>query len=266
MATALYAPNSVNNRRFADGIRGLSMPINGAFREPMDLPVNPVVALNRAIVNIDRQPRAARLGYYSGLGPRLTPVVLKPRLIPRGVEPTPAVNYTEPIDYESPADKVRRVRRELVDAGITSYGLLKGESRVIHRVLHADEHIEAIVYGQHHSSSVMLAATSERIIFLDKKPMALFLDEVSYEVVSGIEFGIHMLFASLTLHTPVKNYDIKYANLRCAQSFAKHIESHRLHRDAPKPAETKQVLKIPNKISDFMACYYLLPTGEDEKQ
>lgn len=177
--------------------------------------------------------------------------------------------------YETQQDKARRIKRELLDAGSTFYGLLKSETRVLPKLLHPHEHIEAVVYGQHRSHSVMLVATNERIIYVDKKPMALFLDEVSYEVVSGIQFEVHILFATLTLHTPVKNYDIKFANLHCAENFARHIEAQRLKRELLKE-ETEHELPIPRRpqvrvrnpieLKETMAGYYWLPAEEEDDE
>lgn len=184
-------------------------------------------------------------------------------------------NHIKSTQVEPAKDKIKRVKQELIEAGATFYGLLKAEGRFLPKVLHNDEHVEAVVYGQHRSSSVMLIATSERIIFLDKKPTALFLDEVSYEVVSGIEFAIHTLFASLVLHTPVKNYDIRFANLHCAQRFAKHIENERLTREKVEH-QVEEVMehelaqastpkfRYPIVLKDHMAGYYWLPNEEDE--
>lgn len=174
--------------------------------------------------------------------------------------------------YEAKQDKANRIKRELLDAGSTIYGLMKSESRVLPKILHPNEHVEAVVYGQHHSNSVMLVATNERIIYLDKKPMALFLDEVSYEVVSGIEFEIHTLFATLILHTPVKNYDIRYANMRCAESFAKHIEAEKLAREHTEEPQRADEFVYPDSSAkslepkQALAGYYLLPTEFEEEE
>lgn len=124
----------------------------------------------------------------------------------------------------------KRIRRELIKAGATIYGLLKAESRYLPRIIHTDEHIQAVVYGQHISSSAMLIATDQRIIYLDKKPTAIFIDEVTYDVVSGIELDVHTLFATVTLHTAVNNYQIKAANVRCSDRFTSFIEEQRVKR------------------------------------
>ena len=186
-------------------------------------------------------------------------------------------NYISRSAYETASNKARRIKRELLDSGMTVYGLLKSESRIIPKVLHPDEHIKAVVYGQHHASSVMLVATDERILFIDKKPMAAFLDEITYEVVSGIQFEIHTFFATLILHTPIKNYDIRYANLHCAENFARHIELQRLKREKAEEEklQVSENLPItvqspkkqqPIELKQNLAGYYWLPQEEEESE
>lgn len=193
----------------------------------------------------------------------------------------PKVIYRKSTLYEHPRDKAKRVKRELLDAGVSLYGLMKSESRYLHKVLHDNETIEAVVYGQHHSNSAMLVATDERIIYLDKKPMTTLFDEVSYEVVSGIQFDIHTIFATIVLHTPVKNYDIKYANLHCAEKFARHIETQRLEKEQadkekgevineppvifPYPDKSVRAER-PFELKEDMAGYFWLPTEEEERR
>jgi len=169
----------------------------------------------------------------------------------------------------------RDVIRELAQAGVTTYGLLKAESRYLPRVLHKNEHIRAVIYGQHHSNSAMLIATDERVIYLDKKPMATFLDEVTYDVVSGIELDIHTFFATVTLHTAVTNYVIRFANIRCADTFVDYIEEQRLRRELVKEEVKRTIHEVPREeiikklastmVSNNMAGYYWLPP-EDERE
>ncbi len=63
-----------------------------------------------------------------------------------------------------------RIKQELKDAGLTSYGLLNSESRYLPQLIHEDEHIGGVVYGKHKNGLAMLVATDRRVIFLDKKP------------------------------------------------------------------------------------------------
>ena len=180
----------------------------------------------------------------------------------------PKIYYRLVSSYEDRMLKSRRIKRELLDAGVTFYGLLKAESRYLPKILHDNEHIEAVIYGQHNASSAMLIATDERIIYLDKKPMVEMFDEISYEVISGIEFDIHTFFGSVVLHTPVKNYYFRYVNLRCAEKFARHIEKHRLEREpkADQPVIEVKQINQPSENPKWtdMAGYYWLPTDEEE--
>lgn len=173
-------------------------------------------------------------------------------------------------------EHAKRIQRELIRAGVTLYGLIKSESRYLPRIIHEDEHIEAVVYGQHHSSSAMIVATDRRIIYLDKKPMALFMDEVTYDVVSGIEFEVHTLFGSVTLHTAVTNYEIKYANIHCAEKFAAYIEEQRINREnliaaggqimeRPEPSAEPAPKPPDDEPSKDLSGYFLIPHDEDEE-
>jgi len=196
------------------------------------------------------------------------------RVMSRARAVRPRLYYRAHTAIETPKIKAKRVKRELLDAGATIYGLMKAESRYLPKILHNNEHIEAVIYGQHNASSAMLAATDERIIYLDKKPMVEMFDEVSYEVVSGIEFDIHLFFASVVLHTPVKNYDFKFVNLRCAEKFARHIEKQRLEREQKVEEPVIEMTEQPmeelenspvHELND-MAGYYWLPTDEKERE
>jgi len=181
-------------------------------------------------------------------------------------------------------DHVRRVHRELIAAGATAYGLLKSESRFLPRLIHKDEHILAVIYGQRHSNSAMMVATDRRILYVDKKPMAVFLDEVTYDVVSGIEFDIHTFFATVTLFSAKANYTFKFVNLHCAEKFVKLIERQRVRKekvieeDEPEPTVMHSVV-APHEWPEgqtlapsekHLAGYYLNPgegvETEEEKE
>lgn len=169
-------------------------------------------------------------------------------------------------------EHARRVHRELIQAGATIYGLLKSESRYLPHVIHENEHILGVVYGQHNSSSAMLVATDRRILYLDKKPMATLIDEVTYDVVSGIELDIHTLFATVRLHTAVTNYEIRYANVHCADKFTYYIEQQRVDKlsSAELNEDTNQKLQSSAKnyskkepLND-LAGYYWIPDEDKE--
>ncbi len=82
-------------------------------------------------------------------------------------------------------EKKIRIRSELKKAGVTSYGLLKNESKLLYEVIGDDEHVLGVAYGKYSGVSAMLVATNLRALFFDKKPFVTVIDEISYHVVSG---------------------------------------------------------------------------------
>lgn len=133
-----------------------------------------------------------------------------------------------------------RVKEELKRAGITKYGLLKSESRYLPKIMHEDEHIGGVVYGQYGGGSAMLIATDHRVIFLDRKPLFTTTDELTYDIVSGVKHDSAGILNTVVLHTRIADYTIRYANGKCANQFVKYIESRRLERDYSKRNSDQQ--------------------------
>jgi general stress protein 26 len=122
------------------------------------------------------------------------------------------------------------VYEELTAAGMTKYGHLKFASRYLHNFIRPDEHIMGVVYGRYEGGEALLVATDLRIIFLDKKPLFASTDELSYDAVSGVKYSAAGLFASITLHTRVGDYQLRYVNKTAATNFVRYIERRRLEQ------------------------------------
>jgi general stress protein 26 len=149
---------------------------------------------------------------------------------------------------------ILRIKRELKAAGATWYGLKKAESRYLPRVLHNQEHVEALVYGQYSGGSGMLVATDLRVVFIDRKPGYTNVDEVTYDMVSGIAKIMSGPFTSITLHTRLGDYSFKYASAKAASRFVSYIEKRRLESlkivtDLQPSAEPPMPTSKP--VSDF---------------
>lgn len=137
----------------------------------------------------------------------------------------------------SDSPHVQRIKKELVAAGMSTYGLRKAESRYLPHIIHKDERIGGVVYGLYDGGGGMLIATDKRVIFLDKKPMFTTNDEVSYNVVSGLKINRSAFVNVITLHTRIKDYTLRYVNIECATKFKKYIESRSLE-DLNSPVKT----------------------------
>lgn len=155
-----------------------------------------------------------------------------------------------------------RIKQELREAGTTAYGLLKNESRYLPELIHHDEHIEAVAYGRYEKGGCLMAATDRRILFLDKKPLFTFADEIMYEVVSGIACSRQGYFTRISLHTRFSDTTIRYVNWRAAAKFVRYIEQRRIEntddsgqaRDYP---ETSASIVLKDKEIAFLAAHRL---------
>lgn len=146
----------------------------------------------------------------------------------RSMRRWPASAVLTPVD---PRAHRARIVSELRRVGISQYGLMKAESHYLPRIIHPNEHIGGVVYGYCQDSFAMLVATDRRILFVDKKPFFIHEDEVTYDVVSGVEFGHVGLGATVTLHTRIKDYTIRTFNQHAALRFVEFIEERCLENE-----------------------------------
>lgn len=135
---------------------------------------------------------------------------------------------------------IQRVKKELQAAGASSYGAKKFASHYLPNIIHQNEHIKGVVYGRYKEdggffgfSAGMLVATDRRVIFLDHKPGYTSIDEISYDVVVGVKQTTTGLFSTVTLHTRVAEYHIRFANARGVYNFVEYIEKRRLESMNP---------------------------------
>ena len=128
-----------------------------------------------------------------------------------------------------------RVMQDLRNLGVTKLGLARMESRYLPHIIHPDEIIGGVVYGHSQDGFVMLIATETRVIFLDKKPLYVNQDEITYYVISGISISHAGVGSTVTLHTRIKDYKIRTYNYKCANNFVEYIETRCLeHNDGNK--------------------------------
>lgn len=127
----------------------------------------------------------------------------------------------------------KRIQQELKLAGVSKFGMRKFTVKYLPKIIHKNEHVKGVVYGRYNDNSGMplnegaLVATDLRIIFLDHKPGFTRTDEITYEVVSGIT-TITTLFSSVSLHTKLGDFVVRFANSKCAAIFVSYVEERRL--------------------------------------
>lgn len=122
------------------------------------------------------------------------------------------------------------ILEELRQVGMGRVGFMYSEVKMLPQTLHPNEHIRAVVHGRHEGGYAILLATDNRVIFLDKKPMFVKSDELSYDIVGGVNFSRSMLAGSITLHTRIGDYTLKTRNYKAAERFRDYIEERCLER------------------------------------
>lgn len=131
---------------------------------------------------------------------------------------------------EQIAAKKARIYQELKDLGVGRYYMLWSETKQLPRILHDDEHLNGIVYGKCEDGYAVLAATDRRVLFIDKKPLFVKADEMTYDIVGGVSFGSMGPVSTITLHTRMGDYKMRTMNLKSAQYFVHYIEGRCLER------------------------------------
>lgn len=132
-----------------------------------------------------------------------------------------------------------QVKSELKSAGISEYGLKRFTSSYLPHVIHPGEHVMAAVFGRlkEHEGFFgfvegMLVATDKRVIFIDHRPGYTTMDEITYDVVSGVNLSTTLFYASVTLYTRVANYQVSFASIKSARRFVEYIEKRRIDDNA----------------------------------
>lgn len=147
-----------------------------------------------------------------------------------------------PIVEPVPKAVVRHIKSELRRRGAMIYDMWLPETQYLPHVLHQDEHIMGSVFGRYNLSrdnSVGRAAmvvTDQRVLFLDKKPLFVHVDELTFTIIGGITFS-HVLFMSyVTLHTRLGDFKLRTFNRKNAANFVDYIETRCLQQIS-EPAE-----------------------------
>ncbi len=163
-------------------------------------------------------------------------------------------------------DKKERIEKELESVGVFHRQMHPFTSSYLPRALHDEEHIQAAVFGRRKESEGffgfvegMLVATDQRVIFLDHRPGYTTMDEIAYDVVSGVNLSTTILYASITLFTKIADYKLSFANHTSAQQFADYIEKRiTKHEDRQIPTEKPAYeALITNDALNFLKAHEL---------
>lgn len=121
--------------------------------------------------------------------------------------------------------KAQVVTSKLKELGVSKWGLLKSETHYLPKLMHPNENLGGVIYGHSNEGSVMMAATDRRIIYIDKKPLFVRSEDISYEVISGITLEWVGFHGAMILHTRFGDIKIRTMNRRAAEKFRDYVDS-----------------------------------------
>ncbi len=158
-----------------------------------------------------------------------------------------------PLMSSNSKQRTNRLKRELEQAGMNRYGFLKGETKLLYEIIKEDEHIGGVVYGRSSSGSAMIVATDKRVLYLDRKPLFKKVDELTYDVVSGVSHNLQGQYAGIVLHTRLGDYKLRFVNKTIASRFVKFIEKQQITPekapDIRMPEFTREIISDPVQLS-----------------
>lgn len=120
---------------------------------------------------------------------------------------------------------------QLHDLGAVAYDLWLPETHVLPLVIHPNEQIKGIVYGKYTQTNGAqvgrgaLVATDRRVILLDKKPLFVRCDEITYYAISAVTYTKVGFAGTVTLHTRLGDIRIRTFNHKCAYHFVEAVEA-----------------------------------------
>jgi hypothetical protein len=122
------------------------------------------------------------------------------------------------------------IMKSLRSIGVDWYCLHLPETHSLPQLMQPGETILGVVYGRYRHSDGrpvgrgMLAATDKRLVLVDKKPLFLHVDEITYEVVSGITYSATAAAKIVTVNTRMGDIRMRVLSKRSFDNFVTAVE------------------------------------------
>ncbi len=130
-----------------------------------------------------------------------------------------------------PRETLKYIRRQLRQRGAVAYDLWLPETFYLTHILHKNERIMGSVYGKYKGGRGALIATDQRVLFIDRKPMYVHVDELTFMIIGGVTFTKSLIKGFVNLQTRLGNYRLRTFNLKNAANFVDYIETKCLQQE-----------------------------------
>lgn len=103
----------------------------------------------------------------------------------------------------------KTLKKQLADLKLRGWIFGRAEIKELRKLLNPDEIVKHCAYGYYTGGSGLLVATNERILLVDKQPLYLNVEEISYESVRSVECRQKNLQALISICTSMKRLQFR---------------------------------------------------------
>jgi len=111
-------------------------------------------------------------------------------------------------------------------------------------LLRSKEDIESLIYGIHEGSFVMMVATNERLLFIDRGWLNSRADDYQYDHIESIEYDISLISGMVRVLASQGTIFLKFVPNKLIHGFVKTIESHMGSRVPESKIELSEIEQI----------------------
>lgn len=101
--------------------------------------------------------------------------------------------------------RLKHLEEQLKKIGCNFQFWGRAELRELANVLLPDEVVKHVVNGTYEGGFAQLAATDQRVLLIDKKPMYLTLEDVRFDMIAEIDYNHRLVNATVCIFTPNKS-------------------------------------------------------------
>lgn len=99
------------------------------------------------------------------------------------------------------------------------------ELKVLHKILKRGESVNHCIYGFYQAGSGLLVATNERVMFIDKRPFFLNIEEIRYGIIRDISVKFNYLTAQISVNGGLKRLDFRTVSDARLRELSTYIDS-----------------------------------------
>lgn len=146
------------------------------------------------------------------------------------------------------------IEAQLTKLGVRKTWFCRPEIRELQHILMDNEQVTRCVQGRYHGGFAILAATEQRLLLIDKKPLYLTVEDIRYDMISEVDISARLFDATVTIFTVNKQLifsAVRQQKLREVTAYVQKrvMELRQYHPETPMPDPITQQFAQPATMS-----------------